>query len=143
MPRQFKATAIAYLVLLGIVVAAGAYRFLYLYAPLLPPEAAQRSTAYGHYLRLTQLVFAVLVGIWSGLLGAHKRSSGTGLLGLAAGVIVTGGYYALLPVFHFPGGDMTAWLLWLSNAYVVLAAYITTTFVTHQFRRHCTAQAGK
>jgi succinate dehydrogenase hydrophobic anchor subunit len=134
-PRSFKVTAIAYLAILGMVVAVGAYRFQHLYTPSLPPEAARRSIAYARYLWLTQPMLAVLVGTWSGLLGAHHRSLGTGLLGLVAGVALTAVVYAFLPVCYSPGIDMTAWLLWLANAYTFLAAWILATLLAHQFHR--------
>jgi len=133
MPRSLKVTAIAYLAVLGVLVAVGAFRFQYLYTPVPPPEAARRSTAYIRYLRLIQPVLAVLVGTWSGLLGAHYRNLGTGLLGLVAGVALTGVCFAFLPVCYFPGIDMTAWLVWLGNLYTFLGAWILTTFLAHRF----------
>jgi hypothetical protein len=71
MPRYLKVTAIAYLAALGIVVAFGAYRFQHLYAPLLPPEAAQRGVAYARYLRLTQPVLGVAPFPWTVVLACH------------------------------------------------------------------------
>jgi len=126
---------LVYLVMLGAVIGVGLGRFSHLFEPMLPPEAAEASigVGYGRYLALTQGVLAAALGGYAGLYGISRRSRPAGLLTLVAGVIVTALGYSFMPALYFPGGDMTAWLLWLCNVYVYLGVWALTSAVGQAF----------
>jgi hypothetical protein len=118
---------VIHLALLVGVVGIGAWRYGFLYAPMLKPEAVRASVEYVKYIGLTCRVLAASAGLRAGFYGLRRRSIGAGVFALAGGVAVTAVGYSLLPRCYFPGDDMTAWLIWICHGCAALAVWAATT----------------
>jgi hypothetical protein len=127
--RLLRTGMIVYLALLATAIAVGASRYGHLYAAMPAPEKARVSVAYGHYLCQTHRLLGVAVGVYSGIFGVSRRNVATSLLVLIAGVTVTVIGYSFLPVHYFPGSDMTAWGIWIGNAYHAAAGVFGATLL--------------
>jgi len=120
---------LVYIILLALVIILGfrVYGYLFDVGPV--PEAMDPESplfvqfqSYGRYLTIASLMLGVFLGLFAANAGlkAGRWQLGLGLLVL--GVLATAIPFSFLPHFHFPGGDMSPAMIWITTGFYAYTA---------------------